>query len=97
MHTILPDGISTLFAEALDKSGPISGQPTEYHLAELRKLISQILLVIPYDEENGIHNLVSLIQYTTTHAADYTAAFQRPQNPATYNVSIEYKRRHRYK
>ena len=50
---MLTDNISTLFVEALDKFDPISGQPTEYHLAELFELLSQTLIVIPYDEEMG--------------------------------------------
>ena len=39
LHTILTDVISTLFAEALKKFDPISGQPTESHLTELREVL----------------------------------------------------------
>ena len=43
---MLPDDISTLFAEALEKFDPITGQPTDSHLTEIREVLSQILLVI---------------------------------------------------
>ena len=88
MHTILPGDISTLFAEALEKFEPISGQPTDSYLAEIREVISQILLVILYDKENRIHNLVSLIQYTMTYTTDYTATLTCPRNPSIYDEPI---------
>ena len=50
VHTMMPDDISTLFAEALEKFEPISSQPTESHLPELQEVLAQILLVIPYDK-----------------------------------------------
>ena len=49
-HTMLLDDISNLFDTALEKFDPISGQSMDSHLAELRELLSQILLFIPYDE-----------------------------------------------
>ena len=81
-HNMLPDNISTLFAKALEKFEPITCQPTESHLAKLCETLSQILLVILYNEENGIHNLVRIIQDPTNYTVDYTAAFPRPSNPA---------------
>ena len=49
-HTIMPDNVSTLFAEALESFVPISGQPVDSHLAELREVLYKILLVIMYDK-----------------------------------------------
>ena len=72
-HNMLPDNISTLFTEAIETFEPIAGQLTDSHLNELRKVIAQILLVIPYRKESRVHNLVGIIQYLTTHTADYTA------------------------
>ena len=62
---MLPNDISNLFAEALENFYPISEQPTDSHTAELCKVLSQILLVITFDKENIIHNIVGLIQYMT--------------------------------
>ena len=87
-HTILTDDISTLFAEALNKFEPITSQPTDSHLAELRKMLPQILLIITYDKKNRIHNLVGIIQDPTTYTADYTAAFPYPSKPAFYDAPI---------
>ena len=39
-HKILPDNISTLFAEALKKFEPISCQPTDSYLTELCEVLS---------------------------------------------------------
>ena len=50
MHTMLPDDIFTLFVEALEKFEPIYGQPIDSHLDELHEVLSQILLVIPYNK-----------------------------------------------
>ena len=85
---MLSDEISTFFAEALGNSDPISGQPTDLQLAELRELLNQILLIITYDKENAIHNLFGLIQDPKMYTTDYTAAFPRPKTPGIYNVSI---------
>ena len=85
---MLPINISTLFAKALEKSKHISGQPRDSHLEELREVLTQILLVIPYNEENRIHNIIRLIKYTTTYAAGYTAVFPCPQKPKIYNMFV---------
>ena len=79
---MLPDKISTPFSEALEKFDPTSGQPTHSHLAELGKVLSQIILVILYKKKNGIHNPLGLIQDLTTYTADYTAVFPWPGKPA---------------
>ena len=89
VQTILHDEISTLFFKSLENFEPISAQPTDSDLVEICKILSQILLVIPYDEENGIHNLVGLTQDTIMYATDYTAAFRCPRNPEIYDMSIK--------
>ena len=85
---MLPDNISSLFYEALENFEPIYDQPTDSHLAKIREVLAQILIVIPYDKENLIHNLVGLIQDPTTYTADYIIAFARPRKPAIYDASI---------
>ena len=86
---MLPNNISTLFAKALKKPDPIYGQPTESHLAELREVLSQILLFILHYEENGVHNLVRIIQDPTTYTTDYIAALPPPCKPAIYDTLID--------
>ena len=88
VHIMLLHYIYTLFAEALEKFEPISSQPTHSHLAELREVLAQILLVIPYNEENVIHNFVGLIQDPKTYTADYTTAFLYPRKHAIYDVPV---------
>ena len=69
-HTMLSDDISTLFAKALKKFESVLGQPTDSHLAELREVLSQVILVVLYDDGNGVHNLVGIIEDPTTYTTD---------------------------
>ena len=81
-YPMFPNDIYTVFSKALGEFEPISGQPTDSYLAELHEVLQQIFLVIPYDKKNGVHNLVDIIQYTTTYTTDYTITFPRPCNLA---------------
>ena len=88
-HTIIPNNISTLFSKAPKKFEPISGHPMDSHLAELCEVLSQILLVIPYNKGERVHNLVWIIQAATTYTSDCTSAFPRPNKPAIYDEFIK--------
>ena len=87
-HTMLTDKISTLFTEAFNKFDPIVGQPTDSHLSELREVLSQTVLFIPYDKKNRGHKLVLIIQDPRNYTVDYTVAFPRSRKPAIYDASI---------
>ena len=89
MQKNLPNKISKLFFEALEKIDPISGQPTYSNLTEICEVLYQTPLIIPYYEENGIHNLFSLIQDTMTYTMDYTAIYPLPLKPEIYDVPIK--------
>ena len=45
------------------------------HFMELCEVLSQILLFIPYYEENMIHKLLGITKDSTTYTVDYTVAF----------------------
>ena len=85
---MLPDEISTLFSKVLRKFDAITCHTTDSHLAEFRELLSQNLLVIPYDKEIGIHKLVRLINEPTTYMSDYSSASPCYINTAIYNTLI---------
>ena len=87
---MLSDDISTLFAKALKKFESVLGQPTDSHLAELREVLSQVILVVLYDDGNGVHNLVGIIEDPTTYTMDYTTSFPQPRKPTIYDMSINY-------
>eukprot|EP00804_Cyclotella_cryptica_P011137 CCRYP_020835-RA/>CCRYP_020835-RA protein AED:0.47 eAED:0.47 QI:0/-1/0/1/-1/1/1/0/102 len=53
---------------------PISGQPSDDDLTELRGVLYPLLLDIPCDE-GGTHNLIGLIEPTTSYTATWGAQF----------------------
>lgn len=78
-----PEEITTLFATAAAAFQPISGQPTDDDLTAIRDVLYPLLLDIPYDEA-GTHNLIGLIEPTTTYTETWGDAFPIPQRPPTY-------------
>ena len=57
-----PDDVSILFADLGSTFEPIIVHPTDSDIVKMREVISEVLYQIPYDDENGVHNLVGLIQ-----------------------------------
>jgi hypothetical protein len=80
-----PEEITSSFAVAAASFQPIVGQPTDDDLTALREVLYPLLLEIPYDEP-GSHNLIGLIEPTTSYAATWGAAFPVPARPPTYPV-----------
>ncbi len=74
-----PEEITTLFATFQT----IIGQPTDDDLTAIRDILYPLLLDIPYDEA-GTHNLIGLIEPTTTYTDTWGGAFPIPQWPPTY-------------
>ena len=77
-----------MFASRLHVFDPISGQPTDADLAQLRKKLTTILLPLPYDVENGIHNLMVLVMDEDDYQQRYRAKFPTPTKPAVYDETI---------
>ena len=80
-----PEEITTSFATAAASFQPIVGKPTDDDLTALREILYPLLLEIPYDEP-GTHNLIGLIEPTTSYIATWGAAFPIPVRPPTYPV-----------
>ena len=85
-----PEELFTLFEAARENFDVENGQPTDAYLVKTRAVITSILLLAPYDEENRNHNLVGLIwstsTYTATHQGNIT--LHNPTRPEIYNPSI---------
>lgn len=76
--------IHTLFAKQLKQFKPINRQPTVADILCIRKVLTLLLLVIPYDEANAVHNLVRLIMDDAKYAAGMArASSSRPNQPPT--------------
>ena len=56
--------LSTLFKAAQEDFEVENGQKTDAYLVNIRAVIISILLLDPYNEENGNHNPVGLVWYT---------------------------------
>ena len=79
-----------LFANAATKFAPILGNPKDDNLTALRKVLTPLLLSIPYgdDEVAPLHNLVGLIELLMSYIATWHAPFPVPGRPTRYNVAI---------
>jgi hypothetical protein len=78
-----PEEITMLFAMASASFQPIVCQPTDDNLTAIRDLLYPLLLDIPYDEA-GTHNLIGLIEPTTTYTMTWGDPFPIPPQPPTY-------------
>ena len=83
-----PEEVTILFTKRASIFEPISGQPTDSDLVVLREVLAQIMFLIPYDEVNGIHSLIGLIQDKKSYTINYKAALPRPNKPGIYDSKI---------
>ena len=83
-----PEEADSLFAEKLNVFDPISGQPTDTELMQLRKELTLTLLPLPYNIGKGIHNLMGLVTEKDDYRVRYGANFPKTTRPAVYNKDI---------
>ena len=75
----------SLFAARLDAFDPILGQPTNDDLTQLCEELTTILLPIPYDVEEGIHNLMGIVLEEDDYKQYYCSKFHKPTKEAVYD------------
>ena len=82
--------LSTLFEAAREEFEVKNGQPTNTDLVKIRAVITSILLLTPYDEENRNHNLVGFVWLTSKYKATHQGKldFHSPTRPAIYDLTI---------
>ena len=56
-----PEEVQLPFAAQMDLFDPILGQLTNYELTRLREELTTILLLLLYDVDRGIHNIIGLV------------------------------------
>ena len=83
-----PEDVTIQFAERTLTFDHISGQPTDSDIVRLMEALAQILLLIPYNEENGIHSLIGLIYSPSAYTSKYNADFPHPSKPGIYDSTI---------
>ena len=82
-----PNAIYTLFTDAAARFTPITGNPTEDDLTDICKILTPLLLSIPYDEA-GTHNLVGIIEHPAIYLATWLTPFPVPARPTSYDTTI---------
>ena len=82
------DVVAKFQAAHEELGGPIVGQPTYDDLRRIRELLYPLLLEIPYDEEQGKHNLVGLILPAAEYKKEFGRVFVRPTKPGAYDDTI---------
>ena len=84
-----PDEIVSKFSVALDNFEPITDQPSDSDLTRLREAIAPLLLHIPYDETDGVHNLIGIVRAKPAYLKRYGKAFPEPTRVRAYDLAID--------
>jgi hypothetical protein len=86
---MMPDAITHLFKEAYDTFPPLEGKPTDDYLLAIRECILPLLMVIPYDQLNGIHALTPILTDAAKYELEHdNATFVRPIRLPLYDKNI---------
>ena len=85
-----PEELYTLFEAAQEDFEVKNCHPTDAYLVKIRAVITSILLLAPYNEEHGNHNLVSIVCLTSKYKATHQGnlVFHSPTRPAVYDPTI---------
>jgi hypothetical protein len=84
-----PDAITRLFKEAYDTFTPLEGKPTDNNLLAIRECILPLLMVIPYDQLNGIHVLMAILADAAKYELEHgNKTFVRPIRLPLYDKDI---------
>jgi hypothetical protein len=84
-----PDAITRLFKEAYDTFPPLEGKPTDDGLLAIQECILPLLMVIPYDQLEGIHSLMAILTEAAKYESEHgNATFVRPVRLPIYDKNI---------
>ena len=85
-----PEELSTLFEAARENFEVKNGQTTNVYRVKIRSVITSVLILTPYDKENGNKNLMGLIWSTSKYMATHQGGldFHRPTRPEIYDPII---------
>jgi hypothetical protein len=72
---MISDVITRLFKEAHDSSPPLEGKPSNDNLLAIRETLIPLLMVIPYDQLNGVHSLMAILTEATKYEANHGTKF----------------------
>ena len=83
-----PKDVTMLLTAAVQEFPPIVGCPSDDNLKNIKYMLSPILIAIPYDSIDKVHNLWGVIAPTLAYIRQYMDAFSNPTRPSRYpNIS----------
>ncbi len=66
-----PNAITCLFKEDHDSSPPLEGKLADNDLLAIRETTPPLLMVIPYNQLNGVHSLMAILTKAAKYMADH--------------------------
>ena len=84
MHNLL----TCLFKEAHDAFPPLEGKLSDNDLLAIRETLLPLLLVIPYDQLNGINSLTAILAKAVKCKTNHGVKFVRPAHLPLYDKTI---------
>jgi hypothetical protein len=88
--TMMPNANTCLFKEAHDAFLPLEGKPSDDNLLAIWETLLPLLIVIHYDQLNGIHSLTAILTEAVKYEANHGhgAKFVRAARLPLYNKTI---------
>ena len=84
-----PAEVTAMFVEALEALKVVHARPTDSYVNKIFEVLSGILYGILYDETEGKHNLIGIIQDDVPYYAKYGASFKIPDRPKIFSATID--------
>jgi hypothetical protein len=72
---MMPNAITRLFKEAHDSFPPLKGKLSDNDLLAIQETLLPLLMVIPYNQLNGVHSLSAILTEAVKYKTYYGAAF----------------------
>ncbi len=80
--------ITHLFKEAHDTFPPLERKLSDNDLLAIWETLLPLLMVIPYDQLNGVHSLTAILTEAVKYEANHGAKFVRPACLPLYDKTI---------
>jgi hypothetical protein len=85
---MMPNAITCLFKEAHDAFPLLKREASDNDLLAIRETLLPLLMVIPYDQLNGVHSLTAILTEAVKYKANHGTKFLRPACLPLYDKTI---------
>jgi hypothetical protein len=85
---MMPNAITCLFKEAHDAFPPLEGKLSNDDLLAIWETLLPLLMVISYDQLNGVHSPTAILTKAVKDKAGHGAKFVRPACLPLYDKTI---------